>query len=302
MGLRDIGARPMPCIFLTRPSIITLGNMPEFSIDLPLSMQRLRGTIARVPSPVEAFDMFARPPRAEPARKEALFIESAERFTLEDSGDKIAAFAWGTGPVVALVHGWGGRGVSLCSFIQPLLDRGFRVVTFDGPGHGDSEGSVCSVLRMSRCLALLQEREGGFAGVIGHSFGAGGITVALGRGLEVARVVQIAPLVDMVERFRQWATAVGMSIDGFREMMRHSDQVYGRGAVKAASGDLIAPKLVVPALILHDPEDDEVPFAGAIRLVRSWKGALLEEVPKLGHYKIVRSPAVVDRSIAFVTG
>ncbi|MES1228244.1 MAG: alpha/beta fold hydrolase, partial [Armatimonadota bacterium] len=259
--------------------------MPDFSLDLPLSMQRLRETIARVPSPVEAFDMFARPPRVEPARKEAIFIEAAERFDVHDNGDRIAAYAWGTGPVVALVHGWGGRGVSLCSFIQPLLDRGFRVVAFDGPGHGDSEGSVCNVLRMSRCLVALQEKEGGFAGVIGHSFGAGGITVALGKGLDVARVVQIAPLVDMVERFRQWATAVGLSIEGFREMMRHSDMVYGRGAVKAASGDLIAPKLEVPALILHDPEDDEVPITGALRLVGSWRGALLEETPKLGHYK-----------------
>jgi pimeloyl-ACP methyl ester carboxylesterase len=275
--------------------------MPEFSLDLPLSMQRLRETIARVPSPVEAFDMFARPPRVEPARKEVTFIESAERFTVEESGDAIAAYAWGVGPVVALAHGWGGRAVNMCSFIPELIERGYRVVAFDGPGHGDSEGTTCNVLRMSRCLAALQSKEGEFAGVIGHSFGAGGITVALGRGLEAAKVVQIAPLVDMVERFRQWAAAVGMSFDGFREMMSHSDRVYGQGAVAAASGDIIASQLTVPALILHDPEDDEVPFAGALRLVESWKGALLEEVPKLGHYRIVRSPSVVERSVTFLT-
>lgn len=274
--------------------------MPDFPIDLPLSMQRLRETLARVPSPVEAFDMFARPPRVEPARKEATFIETAQRFSVQDAGDAIAAYAWGSGPVVALVHGWGGRAVNMCSFIPELLERGFRVVAFDGPGHGDSEGTTCNVLRMSRCLAALQDQEGAFAGVIGHSFGAGGITVALGRGLEAARVVQIAPLVDMVERFRQWAAAVGMGIDGFREMMLHSDRVYGTGAVQAASGDVIAPALTVPALILHDPEDDEVPFAGALRLVENWRGAMLEEVPKLGHYRIVRSPSVVDRAVSFV--
>jgi len=39
---------------------------------------------------------------------------------------------------VLLVHGWGGRGAQLASFVEPLVARGFSVLTFDAPGHGAS--------------------------------------------------------------------------------------------------------------------------------------------------------------------
>ena len=264
-------------------------------------MRAIRKNFARVPTAIEAFEIFGRPARVEPARKEQAFIDSAERTQIGEGNDNIAVYAWGEGPVVALVHGWGGRAVSMCSFIEPLLQQGFRIVSFDGPGHGDSEGNTCNVLRMSRCIRTLADREGGFVAAIGHSFGAGGINVALGHGLDLSRVVHIAPLVNMVERFRQWSVAVGLTPEGFRELMARCDVSFGRGEVEAAAGDKIARLLDVPALVIHDPEDDEVPFAGAVRLVECWKGALLMEAPRLGHYRIVRSPVVVQSAVGFVT-
>src|SRR5688572_16391660 len=40
-------------------------------------------------------------------------------------------------PTILLVHGWEGRGAQLAAFIEPLVAKGFRVVTFDAPGHGE---------------------------------------------------------------------------------------------------------------------------------------------------------------------
>src|SRR5215207_5503879 len=38
-------------------------------------------------------------------------------------------------PVVYLVHGWGGSGVQLHEFVDPLVDAGFAVVSYDGLSH-----------------------------------------------------------------------------------------------------------------------------------------------------------------------
>lgn len=54
------------------------------------------------------------------------------------AGRTIVAETWGEGPVVYLVHGWGGWRGQVASFAPPLVDDGFQVVTFDSLSHGDS--------------------------------------------------------------------------------------------------------------------------------------------------------------------
>src|SRR5947208_2190272 len=64
-------------------------------------------------------------------------------FKVTSLGAVVRGHVWGpvdgSGPLVYLVHGWGGRGSQLASFVEPLRADGYRVVMFDGPAHGDSE-------------------------------------------------------------------------------------------------------------------------------------------------------------------
>ena len=65
--------------------------------------------------------------------------DGGRSFEVESLGAVVRGHVWGDGPVVYLVHGWGGRGSQLASFVEPLLVAGFRVVMFDAPAHGDSD-------------------------------------------------------------------------------------------------------------------------------------------------------------------
>ena len=59
------------------------------------------------------------------------------RLATARGGDAVAE-VWGEGPVVLLVHGWGGWRGQLGRFVAPLVDAGHRVVAVDAPGHGDA--------------------------------------------------------------------------------------------------------------------------------------------------------------------
>ena len=48
---------------------------------------------------------------------------AAEPFEVESLGAAVRGHVWGEGPVVYLVHGWGGRGSQLASFVEPLRAR-----------------------------------------------------------------------------------------------------------------------------------------------------------------------------------
>ena len=77
--------------------------------------------------------------RSRPGCRPRRLPEGGEPFEVESLGAAVRGHVWGAGPVVYLVHGWGGRGSQLASFVEPLLAGGFRVVMFDAPAHGDSD-------------------------------------------------------------------------------------------------------------------------------------------------------------------
>lgn len=55
---------------------------------------------------------------------------------MQVGGAPVTTYAWGEGPAVLLVHGWSSHTGCMAGFVDPLLERGFRVVAFDAPAHG----------------------------------------------------------------------------------------------------------------------------------------------------------------------
>jgi pimeloyl-ACP methyl ester carboxylesterase len=53
-------------------------------------------------------------------------------------------------------------------------------------------------------------------------------------------------------------------------------------------------------LLLHDPEDREVPFADGLALAEAWPGARLEPLVGAGHTRALRHPDVISRAVGFV--
>ena len=247
-----------------------------------------------------ALDLFCTPMRhAEPAREKEL-LRTAEAFTVPFQNVHLAAHAWGEGPAVLLVHGWSGRGAQLGAFVQPLVDAGHRVVTFDLPAHGRTPGRRLhgfdgrdAVLRMGEAVGPLQA-------VIAHSFGAVCTTLALKEGLAAGRVAYLAPACHLDQAVRGFARQLGLSWPvewGLREEM---ERTFGPGVWAQVSGSVIARSFNLPALIVHDIEDAEVPWREGQSLAHAWPGARLITTSGLGHRRILRDSGVVREAVEFV--
>ena len=68
--------------------------------------------------------------------------------------------------------------------------------------------------------------------------------------------------------------------------------------------DLHIPNLVrelpAAALVIHDRDDADVPFAHGEQIVGAWAGSRLETTTGLGHRALLRDPAVIARTVAFL--
>jgi len=59
--------------------------------------------------------------------------------------------------------------------------------------------------------------------------------------------------------------------------------------------------LSVPALVVHDRGDREVPFHDAERLVARWPNATLLATDGIGHRRILKDDDVIRRVVEFVS-
>jgi len=225
----------------------------------------------------------------------------AERGETIRVGANLAAHAWGSGPPVLLVHGWEGRGTQLGRFVAPLVEAGFRVIAPDLPAHGDSSGTRTDLIECTEALRRIARELGPLAGVVAHSFGGPVTTLAVERGLETSSVVIVSgpsSVRDVVARFAAMTGLSEAAMRAFREGMTRQTGVQMKDV------EIIerVGSLRVPALIIHDRDDREVPFHDGERLAARWPGATLVETRGLGHRRILKDEEVIRRTVTFLCG
>ena len=235
---------------------------------------------------------FAVPPRMAPAR----LPDGGVAFEVESLGAAVRGHVWGAGPVVYLVHGWGGRGSQLASFVEPLLSRGFRVVMFDAPAHGDSDPGPAGPGRthgveFGKALDAVFARFGPADAVVAHSLGAISTYLTLRFGwLSTRRLVLLAPMVAAEPLFDQFQRSLGFGARTRKAFDRELEEFVGIPMAEFDATYQAARVDPVPTLVVHDRGDRQTPYADAARLVASLPDARLVTTDGLGHRRILDGP------------
>jgi pimeloyl-ACP methyl ester carboxylesterase len=271
-------------------------------LDAPLrGWFRLLGVVTPGLAAAQAERLFFTPPRPRRSRRIERLLASAKRFTIAHRPGRLAAWAWGSGPSVYLVHGWGGRGGQLADFVPPLVDRGRRVIAFDAPAHGASRGRLSSIPEFARALAAVTEVCGPPEGVVGHSLGCAAATFAMSRGLDVGRAVFVAPPADPVRWVRGFARRLGLGPELLAAMQARSERRLGiRWSELPVPGSGV--DFETPLLVVHDRDDAEVPWSDGAAVAAGWPGARLVTTRGLGHRRILRDAGVIAEALAFLVG
>jgi pimeloyl-ACP methyl ester carboxylesterase len=252
------------------------------------------GAAARV-----ARKLFFTPQRLALAPEHAAVLERGNAFQLDVGGDTLVGHAWGKGPAVLLVHGWGGHAGQMTALVDPLVAAGFRPIAVDMPGHGPSGGELSSLVHFEGALARAAALFGPVRAVVAHSFGAASTVFALSRGLEVGGAVFFASPARFDSFWSRFRAGLGVSDGVWLRMMREAE-TWLNVRFDDISAAKLAPLRTNPLLVFHDPEDREVAYEEGQELVAAWPGAQLETVQHLGHRRILSDPACIAQTVAFI--
>ena len=115
--------------------------------------------------------------------------------------------------------------------------------------------------------------------------------MALGRGVEARAAVLLAASCRVVPVLADFCARQGFSAEFSAEVQRVA---AGRFAPDEYSVEPHVARLGgIPALILHDPEDRELPYFHSEVIAAAWPGSELRPAPRTGHRSILRAGAVV---------
>lgn len=224
---------------------------------------------------------------------------------IRGAGAEAVVYEWGHGPrTVVLAHGWQGRASQWATLVRDLVFEGYRVVAFDAPAHGESPGRRTYLIDWMDVLRRLQDRYGRFHAVVGHSFGALGVLLAVSEGVETERVVTVAAPAGADSLLREFQTAMRLDDATAAALRERFAWKYFPGE-RQPLARLSAVRHPLPAstdlLVAHDRDDRRIPHSEAARIVDVNPDAQALSTTGLGHSRILAADAFLDATIEFLT-
>jgi pimeloyl-ACP methyl ester carboxylesterase len=250
--------------------------------------------------------MFLTPPRSRDGAASALDLIDAKSSTLIHKGRHIATWTWGArsteAPAVLLAHGWGGNAAQMRAFAFPLLQAGYRVIAYDQPAHGVSEGKLTGLPDFAEVLGAVAARHAGVEAVVAHSLGGAAAALSLyTHKVSFKKIVLVSPPSDLVGYSRRFARWYWMPEPVRKAMQTAIEDRYG---VRWEDIELsrVAPRLAADALVIHDRDDRLMPWTHGASVARHWPGAQLMLTDGLGHRRILGDAAVTRAAADFIVG
>ena len=256
----------------------------------------------------EVFEAFLTPPKGPEFSRETRILSQAalSRVRLGPNGfarggdAEVQVYSWGEGPAVLFVHGWGGNAGNHYAGIEAVLQAGGRAVAFDAPGHGRSEGTLSCAPAFAWAIAGVAEHVGSLHGIVAHSLGAAATCIALRRDVQAPRAVLLASACWVAPVLKQYTDKHGLSEELAEEAQRVAREVFGPEESSAADNAWHLHD--TQGLLMHDPEDRDMPYVHSAAIAEAWPGAELVDVAKVGHFSILRSRTVVAKMCEHVLG
>ncbi len=251
----------------------------------------------------KVYRTFFSPNKHEVKLEDEAILARGNNYRIPFEGGELAITTWGKkGPAVLLMHGWGGARSQMTGFVDPLLSAGYRVVAYDQPAHGESDGKMTSVLEIAPTMDLVMQREGEFEAIIAHSFGTLITSYALTKlnFPHPAKLVYLGAfnrLLDSLPRFQVLAKLPDEIIAGLRKMIY---QNFGEGVLDVINNETMTTRINIPALMFHDIADAVTPIEDSRAIAKAWKGVQFIETKGLGHRGALQSKEIHEQILNFL--
>jgi pimeloyl-ACP methyl ester carboxylesterase len=260
-------------------------------------------TLSKRKAAEKAFELFCTPaPNAKKAAPKV--FEQAEKLHLKMDNYRLVGYRWNHPQTkkALILHGFSSNIKKFDHFVMPLIKKGYEVIAFDAPAHGDSSGKTINVLQYKQMIETIYEQYGPIHSFIAHSFG--GLALSLfAEKLKYSahkKMVLIAPATETSTALQTFCNFFKLSNEIQDEMRNY---IYEKSGYRANDISIrkLAHYIKADVLWIHDEEDDVTPWADAEKVKQDGHPNFQFMLTKgLGHRKIYRDNKVKKAVFEFL--
>ncbi len=284
--------RTYPKVHNREKSITYKSFQPNKFLSLSLkclrSLCRLSPTLA---TKVSTF-LFLRPRRK--MLNYILLPEGSKKIEVVHNLKKLVGYEWGTDDkTILLVHGWESHLGHMAPLIQPLVNAGYRVIAFDGPGHGQSPQLLTNMVDFGNAVLSAAEQYAPIHGIIANSFGAAATALMLGREqhVKIDKLVLLSPMNHILQHIRIFQSILAYP-DDFQERIINDIAKALPISIDKCDVRQAVQNIHVPGLIIHDLDDQIISPKSSLDIASNYKGSVLKHTEGLGHRGVLRNTNV----------
>tara|TARA_B110000090_G_C13377048_1_gene444285 strand:+ start:817 stop:1704 length:888 start_codon:yes stop_codon:yes gene_type:complete len=246
--------------------------------------------------------LFTTPIRFKMPKRELPMEESSQksRLFIPEIKKEIQVLSYGySDKKVLLAHGWSGRSTQLFMIANRLLEKGYMVISFDGPAHGKSSGKTTNMVEYMTTIKAINKEHGPFDAAVGHSFG-GMATVNTNSETVIFNTIVTIGSGDKVEDIlSNFTNSLGLTKSISKKLETYFESKWN---VKISDFAVYkaAKKMKTPTLVVHDMIDGDVAVGCAQNIRQNIENGRLLITNGLGHTKILRDKKTTHKIVDFI--
>ncbi|MBS1664985.1 MAG: alpha/beta fold hydrolase [Bacteroidetes bacterium] len=253
----------------------------------------------------KAFRYFCTPQQRVDKKGSPLF-EGGEALSFKQDKHTLRGHRWqpaGEAQKRALIaHGFNSASCNFESYVAALLKKGYEVIAFDAPAHGQSGSKRITLPDYVRMLRTVDQNYGPFQTYMGHSLGAIALTLLLENTPHNAetRLALIAPPVEVTDAVADFARLLQLSPEVVKEMDDLIQEISGH-PFSWYSLLRALPHVHASILYVQDEGDRVTPLQGALRVQElRLPNVQFLFTQGLGHRKVYKDQPVMEKIVNFL--
>lgn len=243
-----------------------------------------------------------KPPHIECLNKGEQFFVEVHDFMEPSKTLQMSCYSWGNGSkVVLLVHGWSAKALDYYKMIPVLVEKGYKVVAFDGPAHGQSEGQVTNLVHFKEVIGTLIHRIGTPYAIIGHSMGGGASTYFLiEEAVPIERLVLLATPIISKRFFDQAFDFMKIPQKLRKAMFTSMEKKFGKPVGYYNLAERKEPIKADKIFVVYDEQDEDIPAEEIKFFLQKHPEMKSMSTNGVGHNRVMKDKAVIEAVAEFL--
>lgn len=231
-----------------------------------------------------ALKLFSKPRKGKITEEQSAFLNTSLKKEFQYQNHNIMSYQWrGKNKTIFLIHGWESNAGRWEDLITTFQKQDYNIIALDAPAHGNSGSPLFNVVLYSEFInAIVKEFTPDT--IIAHSLGGLSSVYSIFKYQteNIQKLVLIGVPSEFTEVVSRYTDMMGYKNSIVLELNALITQRFGMPPELLSTSKNLK-NFNTESLIIHDEDDDIIPYQDALHIKASLKNSKLITTTGLGH-------------------